>query len=210
MPLEALAYDITQIGMHYLLIHWDVPKTDAETWTVGVEGLVDRSLSLSMDDLRARPAVTMAVTMECAGNGRARLSPRPISQPWIQEAVGTAEWTGTPLAPILSESGLRPDAVEILFTGADHGIQGEVEQDYQRSLSIEEAMRRGGAPRVRHQRTAPSSPARIPRPPDRPRLVRHDEREVAANDRSGPRTVRGIPRWTPTGSATMPTIPASP
>ena len=141
MPLEALAYDITPVGMHYLLTHWDVPETDAETWTVGVDGLVDRSLSLSVDDLRARPAVTMAVTMECAGNGRARLSPRPISQPWIQEAVGTAEWTGTPLAPILAEAGLRPDAVDILFTGADHGIQGEVEQDYQRSLSIEEAMR---------------------------------------------------------------------
>jgi DMSO/TMAO reductase YedYZ molybdopterin-dependent catalytic subunit len=141
MPLEALAYVITPIGMHYLLIHWDVPETDPDTWTVDVGGLVDRSLSLSMDDLRARPAVTMAVTMECAGNGRARLSPRPISQPWIQEAVGTAEWTGTPLAPILTEAGLRPDAVEILFTGADHGIQGDVEQDYQRSLSIEEAMR---------------------------------------------------------------------
>ncbi len=141
MPLEALAYDITPIGLHYLLIHWDVPETDPERWAVDVAGLVDRTLSLSMDDLRARPAVTMAVTMECAGNGRARLMPRPISQPWLQEAVGNAEWTGTPLAPILTEAGLRSDAVEILFTGADHGIQGEVEQDYQRSLSIEEAMR---------------------------------------------------------------------
>jgi len=141
MPLEALAYDITPIGLHYLLIHWDVPETDPETWTVDVGGLVGRALSLSMDDLRARPDVTMAVTMECAGNGRARLTPRPISQPWLQEAVGTAEWTGTPLAPILSEAGLQDEAVEILFTGADHGIQGEIEQDYQRSLSIEEAMR---------------------------------------------------------------------
>jgi sulfane dehydrogenase subunit SoxC len=141
MPLEALAYDVTPIGLHYLLIHWDIPETDAETWIVDVDGLVERPLSLTMDDLRARPAVTVAVTMECAGNGRARLTPRPISQPWLQEAVGTAEWTGTPLAPILMEAGLREDAVEILFTGADHGIQGEIEQDYQRSLSIEEAMR---------------------------------------------------------------------
>ena len=142
MPLEALAYDITPIGLHYLLIHWDVPETDPDTWTVDVAGLVDRTLSLSMDDLRARPAVTMAVTMECAGNGRARLTPRPISQPWLQEAVGTAEWTGTSLAPILAEAGLQDEAVEILFTGADHGIQGEIEQDYQRSLSIEEATRK--------------------------------------------------------------------
>ena len=32
--------------------------------------------------------------MECAGNGRARLTPRPVSQPWLAEAVGTARWTG--------------------------------------------------------------------------------------------------------------------
>jgi DMSO/TMAO reductase YedYZ molybdopterin-dependent catalytic subunit len=141
MPLEALAYDVTPIGLHYLLIHWDVPEADAATWTVGVGGLVDRPLSLTMDQLRARPAVTMAVTMECAGNGRARLRPRPISQPWLQEAVGTAEWTGTPLAPILTEAGIGQEAVEVLFTGADHGIQGDIEQDYQRSLSLDEAMR---------------------------------------------------------------------
>jgi DMSO/TMAO reductase YedYZ molybdopterin-dependent catalytic subunit len=84
--------------------------------------------------------VTLTVTMECAGNGRARLHPRPLSQPWLTEAVGTAEWTGTPLAPILGEAGLLDDAVEIRFGGADHGTQGGVEQDYERSLSIAEAV----------------------------------------------------------------------
>src|SRR3712207_7401098 len=49
--------------------------------------------------LRTRPAVEAAVTLECAGNGRARLSPRPMSQPWLSEAVATARWLGTPLAP---------------------------------------------------------------------------------------------------------------
>jgi DMSO/TMAO reductase YedYZ molybdopterin-dependent catalytic subunit len=82
----------------------------------------------------------MPVTMECAGNGRARLAPRPISQPWLTEAIGTAEWTGTPLRPILEEAGLEDDAVELVFRGADHGIQSEVEQDYERSLSIAYAM----------------------------------------------------------------------
>jgi DMSO/TMAO reductase YedYZ molybdopterin-dependent catalytic subunit len=82
-----------------------------------------------------------AVTMECAGNGRARLTPRPISQPWITEAVGTAEWTGTPLAPLLEEAGLEDDAVEVVFAGTDRGVQKGIEHGYERSLSIEDAMR---------------------------------------------------------------------
>jgi DMSO/TMAO reductase YedYZ molybdopterin-dependent catalytic subunit len=141
MHLEGLRHDITPAGMHYLLIHFDVPEADDATWTLSVGGLVRKRLELSMIDLRSRPSLTMPVTMECAGNGRARLSPRPISQPWITEAIGTAEWTGTPLRPILEEAGIEENAVELVFRGADHGIQGEVEQDYERSLSIEDAMR---------------------------------------------------------------------
>ncbi|MEO6349080.1 MAG: molybdopterin-dependent oxidoreductase, partial [Candidatus Limnocylindrales bacterium] len=71
--------------------------------------------------------------------GRARLRPRPMSQPWLQEAIGTAEWTGTPLWPLIARAGLRPDAVELVFTGADRGVQADIEQDYQRSLTIDEA-----------------------------------------------------------------------
>lgn len=141
MQLEGLRYDVTPAGMHYLLIHFDVPEADESSWRLSVGGLVRTPLELSMSDLRLGPSVTMPVTMECAGNGRARLAPRPISQPWLTEAIGTAEWTGTPLRPILEEAGLEGDAVEIVFRGADHGIQSEVEQDYERSLSIEDAMR---------------------------------------------------------------------
>jgi DMSO/TMAO reductase YedYZ molybdopterin-dependent catalytic subunit len=143
MPLEGLRYDVTPVGMHYLVIHFDIPPADEQAWTVEIDGLVDRPLTLSMDDLRARPSVTQAVTMECAGNGRALLSPRAASQPWLLEAVGNAEWTGTPLRPILEEAGLRSEAVEVVFTGADHGIQGAVEQDYQWGFSIEDVMRDG-------------------------------------------------------------------
>ncbi|MGZ8579366.1 MAG: sulfite oxidase [Actinomycetota bacterium] len=139
--LEGLRYDVTPLGMHYLLIHFDIPAAREAEWGVSVGGLVREPLVLSMADLRARPRVTMPVTMECAGNGRARLTPRPISQPWLEGAIGTAEWTGTPLAPILAEAGLEDGAVEIVFTGADHGVQGEVEQDYERSLTVVEATR---------------------------------------------------------------------
>jgi DMSO/TMAO reductase YedYZ molybdopterin-dependent catalytic subunit len=141
MPLDGLGYDVTPLGMHYLVIHFDIPPADERSWTVRVDGLVDRPMTLSMDDIRARPAVTRAVTMECAGNGRALLSPRAASQPWLLEAVGNAEWTGTPLRPILEEAGLRPEVVELVFTGADHGIQGDVEQDYQWGFSIDDVAR---------------------------------------------------------------------
>ena len=141
MPLEALRYDLTPTGLHYLLVHFDIPAVDPAAWSLRIDGLVDRPLELRLDDLRARPRRTIPVTLECAGNGRARLQPRPLSNPWLLEAIGTAEWGGTPLAPLLAEAGLRPDATELVFTGADRGFQGGVEQDYQRSLSIAEASR---------------------------------------------------------------------
>src|SRR6266508_2299520 len=141
MPLEALDWAVTPVGLHYLLIHYDIPRVDAATWSLRVDGRVERPLTLSLDEIRSRPARTVAVTMECAGNGRAHLDPRPLSQPWLVEAVGTAEWTGTPLRPLLEEAGLLGDAIEIVFTGLDHGIEGGVEQDYARSLSVDEASR---------------------------------------------------------------------
>jgi len=141
MPLEGLRYDVTPVGMHYLLVHFDIPALEVATWKLRVGGAVARPLELTLDDLRSRPRVTMPVTLECAGNGRARLQPRPVSQPWLVEAVGTSEWTGTPLAGVLAEAGLAPDSVEILFTGADHGIEKGHEHDYARSLTLAEAMR---------------------------------------------------------------------
>jgi len=139
MPLEALRYDLTPVGLHYLLIHFDVPAVPAD-WRVAVGGHVQRELSLSMDELRARPAVRRIVTMECAGNGRARLEPHVVSQPWLAEAVGTGEWGGVELAPLLEEAGVRDGAVEVLFTALDRGIDGGVEQSYERSLAVEEAL----------------------------------------------------------------------
>ena len=80
------------------------------------------------------------MTLECAGNGRARLLP-PVSQPWLDEAVGTMRWTGTPFAPLLREAGLSDRAVDVVFTGVDHGVERGVEQDYARGLPLAEALR---------------------------------------------------------------------
>jgi DMSO/TMAO reductase YedYZ molybdopterin-dependent catalytic subunit len=136
LPLEALRYDITPAGLHYLLIHYDIPAVDAAVFRLEVTGAVETKLSLSLDELRERPRTSMPVTFECAGNGRALLRPRPLNQPWLTEAVGTAEWGGTPLVPLLEEAGVRPTAIEALFTGLDRGVEGGTLQAYERSLAL--------------------------------------------------------------------------
>ena len=143
MPLEALRHDLTPVGLHYLLTHYDIPDVDGATWRLTVEGRVRHPLRLSLADLRSRPATTATVTMECAGNGRALLAPRPLSQPWLHEAVGTARWTGVALDALLAEAQLLDDAVEVVFTGIDRGVEGGVEQTYARSISLAEAMSSG-------------------------------------------------------------------
>jgi len=141
MPLEALRYPITPTGMHYLLVHYDIPEVNQE-WRLKIDGSVSKPLSLTLDEIKTRPRQSIAVTMECAGNGRALFAPRRISQPWLVEAIGTAEWTGTSLWGILEDAGIRADAVDVIFTGIDRGIEGEQIQSYQRSLSVSDAKRK--------------------------------------------------------------------
>jgi DMSO/TMAO reductase YedYZ molybdopterin-dependent catalytic subunit len=139
MPAEALRYNVTPVGLHYVLTHYDIPDVSVGAWRLNVGGAVDNPLELDLFELQGEKSRTIRVTMECAGNGRARLSPRPVSQPWLVDAVGTADWTGVPLSALLNAAGVRPDAVEVVFTGADHGWERGVEQDYQRSLPLAEA-----------------------------------------------------------------------
>lgn len=140
MPLEALQYPVTPTGLHYLLIHFDIPVIDQTDWRLEIGGLVERPITLDLETIKAMPKVTRKVTMECAGNGRARMSPRPVSQPWLNGAIGTAEWTGTPLADILKEATPTPEAVDFVFTGQDAGMEAGEMQRYQRSLTIAQAM----------------------------------------------------------------------
>jgi sulfane dehydrogenase subunit SoxC len=143
MPLEALRYDVTPVGLHYLLVHYDVPVVALADWRLEIGGAVERPLTLTFDDLRMRHTETHVITMECAGNGRALLDPRPVSQPWLREAVGTGQWTGTALAPLLEQAGLAPTVREVLFTGLDRGVEGGGPQTYERSLPVADATRPG-------------------------------------------------------------------
>ncbi|HEX6529828.1 MAG TPA: molybdopterin-dependent oxidoreductase, partial [Burkholderiales bacterium] len=137
MPLEALRHDVTPAGLHYLLIHFDIPDADESQWRLDITGLAN-ARRLTVKELRELPAKTLRVTMECAGNGRAQITPRYPSVPWIEEGVSTAEWTGVPLREVLQ---LRDEATEIVFHGADRGIDAGVEHHFARSLSRADALR---------------------------------------------------------------------
>ena len=140
MPLEALRHDVTPVGLHYLLIHYDIPFVDPASWRLEIGGAVANPLSLSLADIQQRPRVTMPVTFECAGNGRARMEPRAISQPWLLEAVGTGEWTGVRLAEVLREARPADDVVEFAFEGLDRGVESGIEQSYERGVARAIAM----------------------------------------------------------------------
>ena len=140
-PLEALRYDVTPAGLHYLLIHFDIPAIDAASWKLRIDGLVTRPLEIGLAELQRMPARTVRVTMECAGNGRGQTSPRYPSMPWLEEGVSTAEWTGVSLAQVLGELKMDKSVQELVFHGADRGFDRGIEHGYSRSLKPAEAMR---------------------------------------------------------------------
>jgi sulfane dehydrogenase subunit SoxC len=63
LPLEALRYDVTPVGMHYLLIHWDIPQVDVRSWRLEVGGSVQKRQTLALDDLKKMPRVSAQVTL---------------------------------------------------------------------------------------------------------------------------------------------------
>ncbi|HET8569785.1 MAG TPA: sulfite oxidase [Candidatus Limnocylindria bacterium] len=138
-PLERQVGTITPIVRHFVRSHFAVPTPPER---VIVEGLVRERLSLGVDDLRAMPARSLVVTLECAGNGRAFLDPPAPGEQWRLGAVGTAEWTGVPLREVLRHADVLPAARDVVFRGADEGTVKDIGRRiaFERSLSVEEAL----------------------------------------------------------------------
>ena len=141
LPIEALRYDVTPVGLHYTLSHFDIPAVDDTAFRLTVTGLVASPLSLSMEEVRRLPSRTVRATLECAGNGRAGMAPRYPSMPWMHGGVGTAEWTGAPLRRVLERAGLAVSVRDVAFIGADRGFDSGVEHAFGRSLALQEALR---------------------------------------------------------------------
>ena len=117
-PREALVGDITPTELHYVRSNFAVPTHDG---TLEIVGAVANPTTITLEELRAMPAVERAVTLECAGNGRLSMRPLPTGEPWGDYAVSTANWTGVSLKHLLDLAQPAADGVEVLFRGADHG-----------------------------------------------------------------------------------------
>jgi DMSO/TMAO reductase YedYZ molybdopterin-dependent catalytic subunit len=124
----------------YVRNHFQIPTLDPAAFRLSVGGLVDRPMSLGVADLRQMPSRTLVVTLECAGNGRTGFNPPVDGEKWDLGAVSTAEWTGVPLVEVLDRAGVRADAREVVFRGADGGtVDGHTEPiRFERSLRLDQ------------------------------------------------------------------------
>ncbi len=121
---------ITPADHFFVRHHLKVPQVEIGTWKLVVEGLVEQRLEISYADLLSLPRNTEVVTLECAGNlpggGMA----------------GNAQWTGVRLASVLGKAGIKPGALEVIFDGADFGLdEGElIPVSYSRSIPVQKAL----------------------------------------------------------------------
>lgn len=132
---EAVTSWVTPTDDLFSVGHYGTPELDAAEWRLEVGGLVDRPLTLTLDQIRSRPRDSVTFALECAGN-------RGFAT--FMGAVHNATWTGTPLSALLAEAGVQPEGIEVVFFGADVGTEEirdvEVEQQFARSMSLEDAM----------------------------------------------------------------------
>jgi DMSO/TMAO reductase YedYZ molybdopterin-dependent catalytic subunit len=121
--------------------HYGSPKVDSASFQLEIAGLVERPRKLTLNDIKALPRADRLMTLECSGNG---------SSAGFSGAVYNSRWTGTPLAALLKDCGVKAGALEVVFFGVDRqketlrkGTPREltVEVPFGRSLSLEDAMR---------------------------------------------------------------------
>jgi DMSO/TMAO reductase YedYZ molybdopterin-dependent catalytic subunit len=147
MPFDRVDAFLTPTKLFYVRSHFPAPKFDLASYRLSIDGAVRHPLALSYGELRDMPRETRVATLECAGNSRVFLVPPVEGVQWELGAVGTAEWTGVPLAALLERAGLEENACEIVLEGADRGTP--VEQpvppgpiSYARSVPRDKAVQR--------------------------------------------------------------------
>ncbi len=122
---------ITPVEDFFVVAHYGYPVLDGSSYRLRVTGLVERPITLTLDQLRARPRVERTTVFECGGNSRGT----------YHGMVGNATWTGAELRPLLEEAGVLSDTREVHFWAADTGTEeirgNEYEQNFARSMSLE-------------------------------------------------------------------------
>lgn len=142
-PPELLDDAITPTSRHFIRNNGVEPEnTSADGWTLTIDGLVDNPLELSIADLRDQFEVhTMALTLECGGNGRAFFDPPASGNQWTYGAVACSEWTGVRLKDVLEKAGVQSNVIYTGHYGADMHLSGDASKiPISRGMPIEKAM----------------------------------------------------------------------
>jgi DMSO/TMAO reductase YedYZ molybdopterin-dependent catalytic subunit len=129
---------LTPNELFYVRSHLYTPSIDLATWNLAIDGDVDRPQTLTMADLRRLPSVSLAATLECAGNGRSFFEPPVAGVQWQKGAVGNARWTGVRLADVLKQVGVKPSGKFVWLNGADTPLG--TKPDFVRQVPLAKAL----------------------------------------------------------------------
>ena len=122
-PVALLDSFITPVEHFYLRSHMTVPtQLNEAAWALKVGGEVDTPVSLSIAEIKQLPAVTITMTLECAGNGRAFFDPPVAGIQWEKGAVGTARFTGARMADVLKRAGVTSTGRNVEMHAADRPL----------------------------------------------------------------------------------------
>ncbi len=117
----------------------DVPlDIDPDKFSVEIKGKVDKSVKLSLADIRKMPAVELVAVNQCSGNSRAFFTPRVAGGQLGNGAMGNARWKGVPLKAVLDQAGVQASAKQVVFGGMDGPVSDRT-PDFAKALDIDHA-----------------------------------------------------------------------
>ena len=138
MALAGFKDWITPASQMFVRCHHYTPEVKLSGWNLRIEGVVSNPVTLSMDDLKKLPRVSLVSVLECAGNGRSFYEPHVPGMQWKFGGVANSRWTGVRLRDVLQKAGVKESARHILFDGADVPI-GTMPK-FQRTITLAKAM----------------------------------------------------------------------
>jgi DMSO/TMAO reductase YedYZ molybdopterin-dependent catalytic subunit len=138
MPVDAFIDEITPVENFFVRSHTYIPEVKLADWKLSIDGVVEKPIVLTFDDLKQMPRTELVSVLECAGNGRSFYSPRVAGAQWRFGAVGCGRWTGVRLRDVLDKAGLKSSATELLLNGADVPL-GKMPA-FQRTITVAKAL----------------------------------------------------------------------
>ncbi len=135
---------LTPLDSFYARNHGPIPLIDAAAWRLKIDGLVDREMELSLQDLRGQFSwQTLTATLQCAGNRRSgliRVRDIPGEDPWGPGATSAAEWTGVSLSEVLRAASPRAQGAHVAFTAPDISQIADPPQPFAGSVTLQKAL----------------------------------------------------------------------